>query len=108
MQLSDLIFVAFGDRVVALQRDTGELFWQWEAPKGNVYPALLLDGDRLIVSVMGYTYCLDPATGTPMWRNDLPGLGTGVASLASVRGGTSLIREAAADEAEQRSRNSSS
>ena len=101
MQLSDLVFVGFGKRVVALYRDTGEIFWQWTAPRGTGYAAVLLDGDRLIVSVMGYTYCLDPATGTALWENELKGLGTGVASLASVRGYSGLQREAAAQIAEQ-------
>ncbi len=101
MQLSDLVFVGFGKRVVALHRDTGEIFWQWSAPRGTGYAAVLLDGDRLIVSVMGYMYCLDPATGTQMWENELKGLGTGVASLASVRGSASLQRAASQEIAEK-------
>ncbi len=101
MQLSDLVFIGFGKRVVALHRDTGHIFWQWTAPRGSGYAAVLLDGDRLIVSVMGYTYCLDPATGTPMWENELKGLGTGVASLASVRGNSGLQRAGAAEIAER-------
>ncbi len=103
MQLSDLVFLGFGKRVVALHRDTGEIFWQWSAPRGSGYAAVLLDGDRLIVSVMGYTYCLDPATGTPMWQNDLQGLGTGVTSIASVRGNAGLQRAGSAEIAEQQS-----
>ncbi len=106
MQLSDLVFVGFGKRVVALHRDTGDVFWQWTAPRGSGYAAVLLDGDRLIVSVMGYTYCLDPATGTSMWSNDLQGLGTGVASLASVRGSTSSQREGSAQIEEQQQNSS--
>ena len=49
---------------------------------------LLLDGDRLIVSINGYMYCLDPIFGQLVWSNDLPGMGVGIPSLASDRGGS--------------------
>ena len=54
-------------------------------PKSGGYVSLLLTDERhLIASVNGYTYCLDPRTGNLQWSNDLPGYGTGVASLASL------------------------
>ena len=99
--MEKLIFVGFNSRVVALHRDSGELVWQWKSPKGSGYVTLLLDGDRLIVSVVGYTYCLDPATGNEIWFNELPGFGLGVASLASVRGYSQPLLEAAAQDAHQ-------
>ena len=46
----------------------------------------LIDGDRLLVSVEGYTYCLQPLTGKGLWYNRLTGYGTGIPSLASVHG----------------------
>jgi outer membrane protein assembly factor BamB len=94
----NLVFVGFHSRVAALERDSGGVVWKWQSPKGSGYVTLLLDGDRLIVSVMGYTYCLDPATGGELWFNELEGMGTGVASLASVRGGSAENPRAAADE----------
>ena len=97
--IEDLVFVGFNSRVVALNRDTGTLLWQWKSPKGTGYTTVLLDGDRLIVSIMGYTYCLVPLTGQALWFNELPGMGTGVASLASVRGGSAVNLEAAASRA---------
>ncbi len=96
--MDKLIFVGFNSRVVALHRDTGTPVWQWKSPRGSGYVTLLLDGDRLIVSVIGYTYCLDPATGNQIWFNELKGFGTGVASLASVRGGAQPHIDAAAEE----------
>ena len=93
-----LIFVGFHSQVVALHRDSGESVWQWRSPKGSGYVTLLLDGDRLIVSVVGYMYCLDPATGNQLWFNELSGFGTGVASLASVRGCVQPLLAAAAEE----------
>lgn len=84
--VADLVFTGFNSRVVALDRYTGELVWEWKSPQGSGYVNLLLDGDRLIVSVMGYAYCLDPLYGQEVWRNPLEGKGVGVASLASAAG----------------------
>jgi len=77
MNISDLLFTGFNKRVAALHRDTGEILWSWKAPAGNSYTNLLLDGDRLIVSVSGYTYALDPLTGMGVrlsieWLNSRP------------------------------------
>ena len=100
--LEDLIFVGFNSRVAALHRDDGRVVWHWMSPKGSGYTTVLLDDDRLIVSVIGYTYCLDPLTGQQYWVNELSGMGAGVASLASARGSAGNIQEAAADEAGRR------
>ncbi|MDP1587896.1 MAG: PQQ-binding-like beta-propeller repeat protein, partial [Prosthecobacter sp.] len=101
MHLSDLLFTGFNKRVAALHRDTGEIQWDWKAPAGSSYTNLLLDGDRLIVSVSGYTYALDPLTGKQLWMNEMKGFGYGVVSLASVHGSSSahLLAAAAADAA---------
>ena len=99
--LDQLLFVGFNSRVAALNRDTGATLWQWKSPKGSGYTTLLLDGDRLIVCVQGYTYCLDPLSGQVWWFNELPGMGTGVASLASARGTAPNLAAAAAAEAQQ-------
>ncbi|UCD52692.1 MAG: PQQ-binding-like beta-propeller repeat protein [Phycisphaerales bacterium] len=80
------VFVGLNSRVAALDRDTGQTQWQWRAPKphsGGYVSLLPLDGQHLIVSVNGYTYCLDPRTGAQVWANDLPGFGSQVASLAA-------------------------
>lgn len=85
--LKDLVFTCFGNQVFAMDRYTGELVWEWKSPEAG-YPALLVDGDRLIVSFNGYTYCLDPVTGAEVWKNPLTGKGIGVPILASYRGGS--------------------
>lgn len=92
MDISNMVFVGFGKYVVALDRDTGAKIWAWKSPKGMAYAAVLLDGDRLIVSVMGYTFCLEPLTGRVLWENDLEGLGTGVACITTARGSTGVQR----------------
>lgn len=95
-----LVFVGFNSRVVALDRHTGQLVWDWKSPKGTGFVAVLLDGDRLIVSIQGYTYCLDPNTGAVLWSNPLSGLGVGIPCLASAHGSTlawSNLAQIAAD-----------
>jgi outer membrane protein assembly factor BamB len=87
MQLSDLIFTGFNKRVAALQRETGEIVWQWKGYH-NGYVTLLLDGGMLIVSVNGYMFGLDALTGRKIWQNEMEGFGYGVASLVSVNGVT--------------------
>ena len=99
--LDQVVFIGFNKRVVALDQNTGQVVWDWTCPTGSGYVSLLLTDDRhLIVSVSGYTYCLDPATGQQMWFNELKGYGVGVASLASWGGSsdTQPILLAAAEE----------
>jgi len=87
--IDDLVFVGFNRRVVALDRYSGEIRWDWKAKKGNGYVSLLIDGDRLIVNCQGYTWCLDPLTGAEVWFQPLKGFGTGIASVTSVRASVS-------------------
>jgi hypothetical protein len=101
--INQLVFVGFNSRVVALDRDSGEMLWQWRSPKGTGYTTVLLDGDRLIASITGYTYCLNPLTGEQLWFNELKGLGVGVASIASVWGSVQNIAAAAAADQQQNS-----
>ncbi|MBW3539775.1 MAG: PQQ-binding-like beta-propeller repeat protein [Planctomycetes bacterium] len=94
--LMDLVYVGFNSRVVALDRQTGEIVWQWQSPKGRSgHVAVLVDGDRLIVSVQGYMYCLDPLDGTQLWSNPLTGLGVGIPGLASLQGNSGSAAAAA-------------
>ncbi len=93
--LADMIFVGFNRRVIALDRYTGEIAWDWKAPKGTGFVSLLLDGDRLMASINGYLYCLDPIYGQEVWSNPLKGYGVGTTSLASVNGSTSTGPSAA-------------
>jgi outer membrane protein assembly factor BamB len=85
--LNNVLFVGLNSRVAALDRDTGEVVWQWRAPKpkaGGYVSLLLIDPNRLIASVNGYTYCLDPRTGEQQWFNELAGFGSGVTSIVAL------------------------
>ncbi len=86
MDINSLLFVGFNRKVGALDRVTGQIVWEWQAPSGTGFVSLLLDGDRLMAAVQGYTYCLDPRTGAQLWMNPMKGFGYGVTSLTSVRG----------------------
>jgi outer membrane protein assembly factor BamB len=82
--VKNLVYVGLNSRIAAMNRDTGEIAWQWRAttPRSGGYVSLLLlDESRLIASVNGYTYCLDPLTGQQLWYNELSGFGSGVASI---------------------------
>ena len=87
--MADLVYVGFNKQVIALDRYSGKKVWEWRSPEGSGFPAILVDGDRLIVSVQGYTYCLEPTTGSLVWENELKGHGTGIPSLVSARGSSS-------------------
>lgn len=86
--VDDLIYLGFNSNVVALNRQDGTLVWKWKSPKGTGFVSVLVDGDCLIVSIQGYTYCLDALSGQQYWFNPLKGLGTGVTCIATSRSGT--------------------
>ncbi len=102
MNVQDLLFVGFNSRLAALDQQTGDIVWQWKAPDGTGYVSPLLDGGKLFVSVNGYTYCLDAATGQQLWQNKMKGFGYGTTALVSVNGSTphSLLGQAAAEAAQ--------
>jgi len=99
--IPDLVYVSFNSRAAALNRQTGEIVWDWKAPHGSGYVAMMLDGEHLMTSVSGYTYCLDASTGEQKWMNKMSGFGIGVPSLTSLRGtaiGSSLLGAASEEE----------
>ena len=83
MKTDELVFVGFNSRVAALDRRNGEIVWSWKAPKGSGYVTLLLDRDLVLVSVNGYQYGLEAASGEEIWFNPMTGFGFGVAAIAS-------------------------
>jgi outer membrane protein assembly factor BamB len=97
--LDEVLFVGFNRRVAALSKHTGEIFWTWKAPKGHGFVSLLVEDDRVYVSVSGYVYCLDAATGQQLWHNPMAGFGIGVTCLASPMGHSphALLAEAQAE-----------
>jgi len=84
--VESLVFVGFSSRVAALDIATGDIVWQWAAPKSSVgYVTLMLTGDQqFIAAVDGYIYRLDPNTGEALWLNEMSGFGTGVTSMVAL------------------------
>lgn len=94
--IMDLAYVGFNSRVIAMDRETGRNVWSWHSPKGrSQHVAVMLDGDRLIVSVRGYMYALDAISGEQLWENSQPGMGYGIPSLTSIRGNSGTAGAAA-------------
>ena len=85
----DLLFVSFGDKVIAVDRVDGSVVWKWKASKSTGIVALLPSVDRLFVSINGYTWALDPTNGAELWFQPFKGEGMGVAMLATMRDGVS-------------------
>jgi hypothetical protein len=85
MKITDLIFTGFNRRVAALHRGTGQIVWQWKAPKGSSYVSLLLENDLLVVSVDGYMYGLDPISGGELWFNPMGASAPGLPPLFQSR-----------------------
>jgi outer membrane protein assembly factor BamB len=83
----DLLFVSFTKKVFAVDRLDGTIVWKWTASKSMGVVTLLPSGDRLFVSVNGYTWALDPATGAELWYQEFKGEGLGVAMLATMGDG---------------------
>jgi outer membrane protein assembly factor BamB len=85
----DLLFVSFMDKVIAVDRVDGSIVWKWKATKSTGLVVMLPSGDRLFVSINGYTWALDPTNGAELWFQPFKGEGVGVAMLATMRDGVS-------------------
>jgi outer membrane protein assembly factor BamB len=107
MQLHQLLFLGLNGKVAALDRDSGEIVWEWTAKDPDKhravggYMTVLVDQGQLFVSANGYTYRLDPLTGTEQWANPLRGWGVGPAALATSTAASQQVTAAAAEQAQQ-------
>ena len=93
--MGDFIFVGFISRIAAMYPYTVDIVWEWNSPNGCGFVSLLLDGDRLVASVNGYMYCLDPVFGQQVWSNNMKGFGTGTTCLVSANGSSGSSAAAA-------------
>ena len=99
--IDEVVFVGFAKQVFALDRYDGSIQWEWKAGHGSGFVSMMLDGDRLIVSCSGWTWCLDPLTGEEVWHQPFKGKGTGIPALVSVRAGSAGGAQAAQIAAQQ-------
>ena len=89
MNTSELLFVGVKGHVVALSRLDGAEVWKTKLAGGisfvgERFVTVLVDGDRIYAHSYGKLFCLDSETGSPLWTNDLAGLGYDIATLAVV------------------------
>jgi outer membrane protein assembly factor BamB len=97
-KVNEMIFVGLKARVAALDKYTGKRIWSWQSKHGfSGYVALLLEAERLYVSVDGYTTCLDALTGKERWHNPLKGMGVGVPCMALSTGHSQALLPMAED-----------
>ena len=87
--IEDVIFIGFAKQVFAVDRYDGSIQWEWKAAHGSGFVSLMLDGDRLIASCNGWTWCLDPMSGSEVWHQPFKGKGTGIPAIVSTRSNSS-------------------
>ena len=83
--LGDTLYQAGQDRVVALDKNSGELLWTYDDGRDKLMPWMVTNGQQVIVTVtdpspiglrgstaakMGDLVGLDAKTGRELWRND--------------------------------------
>ena len=91
------LYVGARGNVIAVDRTSGDTLWTAPLKGGEFVDVMLVDGD-LFAATKGRLYRLDPATGDVLWRNDLPGMGWGIVSIAGSHsaGGADQARRAQA------------
>ena len=75
------LYIGARGSVIAVDRNTGDTLRTSELKGGEFVDVMIVDGD-LFAASKGRLYRLDPVTGDVLWRNDLPGLGWGIVSIA--------------------------
>ncbi|MBI5802184.1 MAG: PQQ-binding-like beta-propeller repeat protein [Verrucomicrobia bacterium] len=92
------VFAGISNQVVAIDKTTGQTVWQTKLEGnfgenlgekivggfGQPFVTLATDGQFVFAHTSGKIYCLEAETGKPLWKNDLPGLGFGTATLCAL------------------------
>jgi outer membrane protein assembly factor BamB len=83
MSTKDILLLGLKGRVTAVSKSNGRQLWstRLEGGMGNGFVTLLCEDSRVFAYANGHLHCLDLASGTMLWRNDLPGLGYGIGAL---------------------------
>ena len=85
---SDILILGLKSCVTALHKADGRILWttQLMGRLGQTMVIAISDGGSVFAYTSGHLFCLDLGTGRIRWKNDLPGLGYGLASLALADG----------------------
>ena len=83
MTPNDVIFMSLNSRVIALNKDNGQILWDTKlgGVLGDGFISLNSDGLHVFAFCKGQIYCLDASSGAIMWTNELKGYGYGIASI---------------------------
>lgn len=99
----NLVYVAAGGVVCAIDKSTGNTVWKFKFPAKRLLPDgfvnLLADADVVYAHAQGEVHCIKAATGELLWTNTLTGMGYGIASIAILGKSTPVALKAAQDAA---------
>jgi outer membrane protein assembly factor BamB len=84
------IYIGIRGRVIALERKTGTEVWNTPLIGGD-FVNVTLDGDLILASTKGEIFGLHAETGEKLWRNKLPGMGTGLMTIATSDAPTGVV-----------------
>lgn len=78
-------FIGVRGYVLAIKKESGEVLWQThlDGGFGDSFVSLATDGALVLAHTRGSLFCMDAASGQLLWKNDLPGLGYGLASICA-------------------------
>ncbi|MCA8913544.1 MAG: PQQ-binding-like beta-propeller repeat protein [Planctomycetes bacterium] len=85
MKMPEMIVAYVGGHVHSLDPMTGQTLWSTRLPKAykQSIGTVVIDGDVVLAGVGGRIYCLDVIDGRILWLNELPGMGLGMAAVAT-------------------------
>ena len=89
MEETDLLFVAAGRKVQALDRYSGRPVWQMRLPRmlGGGVSMLVPSGREVFVGRGGYVYCVDAQTGQVLWERGVESSGLILMATGDVASG---------------------
>jgi hypothetical protein len=100
MNCNEVFLLGVKNRVAAISRLDGHIFWSTELSgrMGAGYVSVACDGVRVFAYAVGHLHCLELASGRILWTNELHGYGYGFASV-TLPGGSSTSDIAAVQHA---------
>jgi len=85
--MEDTLYVGMKGSVVAVDRASGHSKWTTRLG-GSRFVVVVHDGDMVIAHTKGELFGLDANNGKILWKNGLPGMGYGYATITSANIGT--------------------
>jgi len=84
----DTAFIGVQGHVLAITKETGEIRWKThlDGGFGESFVSVATDGVFVFAHTRGKLFGLAADSGVLLWKNDLPGLGYGIASICATAG----------------------